>query len=112
MVEKEVIYLLSYVRYKHKWKDYCMIVMRYVSMTGWSEIEEGEVEGVGTDGGVSRGTRTVVENVFVAEFEGVEEDNLHGLTGNSVPGMEFDETVAFVPFVLVDRVVLSKLITG
>ena len=85
-----------------------------LSLTGWSETETdgGEAEGVGTDGGVSQGTRTVVENVFVTEFEGVEEDNLHGLTGNSVPGVEFDETVAFVPFVLVDRVVLSKLITG
>ena len=85
-----------------------------LSLTGWSETETegGEVEGVGTDGGVSWGTRTVVENLSVTEFEGDEEDNLHGLTGNSVPGMEFDETVAFVAFVLVHRVVLSKLITG
>ena len=84
-----------------------------LSLTGWSETETegGEVEGVGADG-VSWGTRTVVENMSVTEFEGVEEDNMHGLTGNSVPGMEFDETVPFVAFVLVDRVVLSKLITG
>ena len=85
-----------------------------LSLTGWSETETegGEVEGVGTDGGVLWGTGTVVENLSVTELEGVEEDNLHGLTGNSVPGMEFDETVASVAFVLVDRVVLSKLITG
>ena len=84
------------------------------SLTGWSETETevGEVEGVGTDGGVSWGTRTVVENLSVTEFEGVEEDNLHGLTGNSVAGMEFDEMVAFVAVVLVDGVVLSKQITG
>ena len=85
-----------------------------LSLTGWSETETegGEVEGVGTDGGVSWCTRTVVGNLSVTEFEEVEEDNLHGLTGNSVPGMEFDKTVAFVAFVLVDGVVLSKLITG
>ena len=85
-----------------------------LSLTGWSETETegGEVEGVGTDGGVSWGTKTVVENLSVTEFEGVEEDNLHGLTGNSVAGMEFNETVAFVAFVLVDGVVLSKQIPG
>ena len=44
-----------------------------LSLTGWSETETegGEAEGVGTDGGVSWGTRTVVENLFVTEFEGV-----------------------------------------
>ena len=54
-----------------------------LSLTVWSETETegGEVEGVGTDGGVSWGTRTMVENLSVTEFEGVEEDNLHGLTG-------------------------------
>ena len=44
-----------------------------LSLTGWSETETegGEVEGVGTDGGVSWGTKTVVENLSVTEFEGL-----------------------------------------
>ena len=47
------------------------------SLTGWTEAKGGEAEGVGTDGEVSRGTKTVVGSSLVTEFEGVEEDSLY-----------------------------------
>ena len=43
-----------------------------LSLTGWSETETegGEAEGVGTDGGVSWGTRTVVETCLLQSLKG------------------------------------------